>query len=412
MTSPFRHGREFSAKLRELLQRSAALSAMTPEHWDALAEAYGDVVYSEALYRLARLELTPEQARPKLLALMAHQRKLSEALGRSVSLLTATCDYFTEVEPMVREPVLVEVRLLQQKEEYALRDELTGLLNRRSFNQELPREMERFQRFGQCFTLLMLDLDHFKEFNDAYGHSAGDQALRDVAAMLTQSARLYDRVMRYGGEEFAIILPQTSADEACAVAERVRATVCGHVVRYDGQNLEPVTVSIGLACYPVDGLDMASLVRNADGALYEAKALRNTVRRYHDAKRRHPRYVLSDPLPLTLHGPHGDELAADAMDVSFGGLRCRAAAPVPPQTKLRMVLADATHQVQLPLIAEVRRLTRGRDGEYQLGLSFRLDSVEDQMRLVSLLEGGHPQAAQQPAPAGKSARGPLPPNTH
>ncbi len=411
MTSSFRHGREFSAKLRDLLQRSNALSAMTPEHWDALAESYGDVVYSEAMYRLARLEIPPEEARHKLLGILTHQRQLSGTLGRSVSLLTATCDYFTEVEPMMHEPVLVGVRLLQQKEEYALRDELTGLLNRRSFNLELPREMERFQRFGQCFTLLMLDLDHFKEFNDSYGHSAGDQALRDVAALLTQTARLYDRVMRYGGEEFAILLPQTDADEGGAVAERVRAAVSGHMVIYDGQALEPVTVSIGVACYPVDGLEMKSLVSNADGALYEAKALRNTVCRHHDPKRRHPRYILSDPLPLTLHDPRGGDFPADALDVSFGGLCCRSKTPVRPQTKVRLLLTDAARQVQLPLLAKVRRLSHDDDGTYHMGLSFRLDSLEDQMRLVSLLEGSHSHASTAAAdgataePAGR-------PSTH
>ena len=314
---------------------------------------------------------------------------------------------------MVLEPVLVEVRLLQQKEEFALRDELTGLLNRRSFNQELPREMERFQRFGQCFTLLMLDLDHFKEFNDAYGHSAGDQALRDLGRILCDTARLYDRVVRYGGEEFAVILPQTSSDEAAAVAERIREAVSQHMVHFDGQELGGVTVSIGLACYPVDGLDMDGLVKNADSALYEAKALRNTVRRYRDSKRHHPRYVLSDPLPLTIfggnggqhdgHGGQAEEFAADALDVSFGGLRCRAGKPLAPHTHLRLVLSDAARSVQLPLLAEVRRLSQGHDGAYHMGLSFRLDSVEDQMRLVALLDGHKTQAAPATVGAGSAA---------
>ncbi|OIO01861.1 MAG: hypothetical protein AUJ49_07095 [Desulfovibrionaceae bacterium CG1_02_65_16] len=402
MTSPFRLRREFSAQLKELLQRSATLCTMTAEHWDTLSESFGEEVYSEALYHLARLELPPAEARPRLLAIVAHQRALSEALGRCVSLLTATCDYFTQVEPMVVEPVLVEVRLLQQKEECALRDELTGLLNRRSFNQELPREMERFQRFGQCFTLLMLDLDHFKEFNDAYGHSAGDQALRDLADILSDTARLYDRVMRYGGEEFAVILPQTSPEEAVAVAERIRAAVAGHMVRFDEQELEAVTVSIGLASYPADGLDMAGLVKNADSALYEAKARRNTVRRYHDGQRHHPRFILSDPLPLTIHSQQAGDILADALDVSFGGLCCRAGRPLAPHTRLRLVLSDTACSVELPLLAEVRRMSQGKDGAYHMGLSFRLDSVEDQMRLLTMLDGHKAQPAEarkRPAPS-------------
>ncbi|WP_459854730.1 diguanylate cyclase [Humidesulfovibrio idahonensis] len=387
MTSPFSHRREFSAQLKALLQRSATTCTMTAAHWDTLAEEFGSEVYSEALYRLTRLELEPEDARGRLLAIVDHQRQLSKALGRCVSLLTAACDYFMQVDPMVREPVLVEVRLLQQKEEFAVRDELTGLLNRRSFNQEIPREMERFRRFGQNFSLLMLDLDHFKDFNDAYGHSAGDQALRDVAVILSETARLYDRVIRFGGEEFAIILPQTNGDEALTVAERVREAVSSHRVRFGGQDLDAVTVSIGLACYPKDGLDMDGLVQNADAALYQAKALRNTVLRFHDTKRVHPRYALSDPLPLTIKTQHLGDVAADAWDVSLGGLSCISATGLKPATQLRLVISDAARSITLPLLAEVRRVAAGHGDTFNMGLSFRLENVEDQMKLLALLDG-------------------------
>jgi len=396
MTSPFSHRREFSAQLKALLQRSATTCTMTASHWDTLAEEFGSEVYSEALYRLTRLELEPADARERLHAIVAHQRKLSETLGRCVSLLTAACDYFMQVDPMVREPVLVEVRLLQQKEEFAVRDELTGLLNRRSFNQEIPREMERFRRFGQSFSLLMLDLDHFKDFNDAYGHSAGDQALRDVADILSETARLYDRVMRFGGEEFAIILPQTNAAEALTVAERIREAVATHRVRFGGQDLDAVTVSIGLACYPQDGLDMDGLVQNADAALYEAKALRNTVLRYHDTKRTHPRYVLSDPLPLTLHTQQWGDMQAKVWDVSLGGLGCSSSKALTPATQMRVVISDPARSITLPLLAEVRRMAAGHGNTFNMGLSFRLDNTEDQMKLLALLDGhmGLPASAK------------------
>lgn len=387
MTSPLSHGREFSAQLKALLHQSATTCTMTASHWEVLAEEFGAEVYSEAVYRLARLELPPEEARDLLMSIVEHQRRLSGALGRCVSLLTSTCDYFTQVDPKLHEPVLVEVRLLQQKEECAVRDELTGLLNRRSFNQEVPREMERFRRFGQCFSLLLLDLDHFKDFNDAFGHTAGDQALRDVANILSETARLYDRVMRYGGEEFAILLPQTSGDEAMHVAERIRDAVGRHTVSLNGQKLGTVTVSIGVACYPQDGLDMDGLVSNADEALYQAKDRRNTVLRYRDGNRTHPRYILSDPLELTLHSPQLGDIKADAWDVSLGGIGCLAAAGLAPETRLRLELTDGARAIRLPLVAEVRRLAKGHGGTYHMGLSFQLDNVEDQMKLLSLLDG-------------------------
>jgi diguanylate cyclase (GGDEF)-like protein len=291
------------------------------------------------------------------------------------------------VRPLVRDPILVEVRLLQQKEEGAYRDELTGLFNRRSFNQEVPREMERFRRFGHPFSLLMLDLDHFKTFNDTHGHSAGDQALRDVAHILQTTARLYDRVVRFGGEEFAIILPQATSREAMPMAERIRGAIAKHHVSYAEQDLGALTVSIGVACFPKDALDMPGLVHRADQAMYQAKEERNCVRQYQDTKRNHPRYILSDPLPLRILSQQYGKLQASALDLSLGGLSCCSDAALPPSTILHLVLSDTARSIHLPLQAEVRRVRQMDSNSYQMGLSFRLDQVEDQMKLMSLLEG-------------------------
>lgn len=399
MSLTFRPPNRFPSKLRELLQQSATATAMTEMHWEALGVEHGLEVYSEAMYNLTRLEMSAQEARRSLLAIVNHQQQLRAQLKRDVSLITATCDYFMQVRPLVRDPVLVEVRLLLQKEECAFRDELTGLFNRRSFNQEVPREMESFRRFGHPFSLLMLDLDHFKAFNDTHGHSAGDQALRDVARCLLGTARLYDRVVRYGGEEFAIVLPQTSSEEALIVAERMRSSLELHHMHFAGQDLGALTVSIGLAEFPKHALDMAGLVQTADLALYQAKELRNCVRQYRDLNRMHRRYALSDPLPLQIVTQQRDELQASALDISLGGLSCRADAPLPLATVLRLVLSDAARSIHLPLEAEVRRVRMEQDNSYQLGLSFRLESVEDQMKLMALLEGRLDLSAQ-PHPSG------------
>lgn len=386
MNVPYRPLGNCCVGLKKILQRSSQ-TPIAPEQWEALSYECGQEVYSEALYCLTRLELPPKKARESLFAILEHQSNMSLQLKRNVSLITATSDYFANIQPLVRDPVLVEVRLLQQKEECAFRDDLTGLLNRRSFNQELPREMERFRRFGQVFSLLMLDLDHFKTFNDTHGHLAGDQALCDVARILIDTARLYDRVVRYGGEEFAIILPQTNCDEAMIVAERIRESMERHRMHYAGQDVGVITVSIGLAVFPKDAMDMAGLVQCADLALYQAKELRNCVRRFHDHKRNHRRYSLNTPLPLRMVTEQQDKLEANALDISFGGLSCSSDAPLPTSTLLSLVLSDAAGSIHLPLQAEVRRVRRAQDTSYHLGLSFRLNGVEDQIKLMTLLEG-------------------------
>jgi len=379
--------RDYSAQLKALLQRSASTCTMTAEHWNTLAEAYGDEIYAEAMHHLSRLDMSPAEAKQCLLDVVRHQDAMCAAMGRTVSLLTAMCDYFTQVKPVVRDPVIVEVRLLQQKEDSAYKDELTGLFNRRYFNQELPREMERFRRFGHAFTLLMLDLDHFKNFNDTHGHSAGDQALRDVASILNSSARLYDRVVRYGGEEFAVILPQANEEEALTVAERIREAMQSHRISFAGQDLGNLTVSTGLACFPKDGLDKLSLVQHADLALYQAKEQRNCVRTFRDSQRSHPRYLLSDPMPLSLNLGRLGRLEASARDISFGGMLCESNGTVPDSATLRLELSDETRGIRLPILAQVRRVQDTGTNTYQLGLSFRHDSVEDQMKLLTLMEG-------------------------
>ena len=155
---------------------------------------------------------------------------INSALGRNVGLRIALYDLFVNKHHIMKQPIMLEDVLLEHKEECAFKDSLTGLYNRRYFNQEVPREIERFRRFGIPFSLLMLDLDRFKHFNDNFGHLAGDEALKTVAEVLSNSARIYDRIVRYGGEEFAIILPQASRKEALVSAERIRAAVEWHPI--------------------------------------------------------------------------------------------------------------------------------------------------------------------------------------
>lgn len=161
----------------------------------------------------------------------------------------------------------------------ATTDPLTGLYNRRHFDEELAREMTRAIRRRHLLSLLMVDVDHFKQYNDRYTHVAGDQALRDVAAIMTQETRRGDTVCRFGGEEFAVILPETDEIGALTFAKRMTEAVERH--RFpgaDGARDVRLTISIGTATAPTDARDRRALVHAADLALYRAKALgRNRV---------------------------------------------------------------------------------------------------------------------------------------
>ncbi len=151
-------------------------------------------------------------------------------------------------------------------------DELTGLSNRRGFDDALTMEIERSKRFGQKLGLVLLDLDDFKCINDTYGHPQGDIVLRDVAVVLRETAREIDYPARYGGEEMAILLPETDVEGAERFAERLRERIAGlQIQRSDSGAVLHVTTSCGVASVPDSATDERGLVAAADAALYEAK---------------------------------------------------------------------------------------------------------------------------------------------
>jgi diguanylate cyclase (GGDEF)-like protein/PAS domain S-box-containing protein len=167
---------------------------------------------------------------------------------------------------------LTSIRLKEELRSQAIHDPLTGLHNRRFLEDAFRRELLRAARKRSPVGVLMLDLDHFKAFNDAHGHGAGDALLRAFAVQLRSDIRAEDIACRYGGEEFVVILPDTTSDEALERAEQVRVGLSHLVVDFRGQALASVTVSIGVATAPEHGDAPDPLLRAADAALYAAKA--------------------------------------------------------------------------------------------------------------------------------------------
>jgi diguanylate cyclase (GGDEF)-like protein len=159
----------------------------------------------------------------------------------------------------------------------AARDSLTGMFNRRSFMLELDREIARVRRGGTVLSLAMFDLDHFKDLNDAHGHQAGDEVLRGIAKSMQATIRQPDILGRYGGEEFVLLMPDTDAEMAMRVCERIRAAVQVSGVEWNGRRLS-ITISCGVAAFALHGATADALIAAADAALYEAKrAGRNRV---------------------------------------------------------------------------------------------------------------------------------------
>jgi diguanylate cyclase (GGDEF)-like protein len=145
-------------------------------------------------------------------------------------------------------------------------DSLTGLENHRSLMQRLDEEETRCKRERRSFSVLVGDVDHFKQYNDAFGHPAGDEVLKDISDIMREAARPVDCVARYGGEEFVVLMPDTSAADALELAEHIRARVAAK--KFMGRKM---TLSIGVATFPEDADNAEALISVADEALYQAK---------------------------------------------------------------------------------------------------------------------------------------------
>ncbi len=171
-------------------------------------------------------------------------------------------------------------RKLKRIRDWARIDNLTGLATHGAFKGRLTRELHRADRYRRSLSLIMADVDHFKLYNDTFGHPAGDRLLRLVGRLVAAEVRQVDFGARYGGDEFAIILPETSKVAAGVVAERLRAAIEGHPFpHHQSQPLGQVTVSVGVATFPEDTTTLEKLLEAADRALYQAKADgRNLVR--------------------------------------------------------------------------------------------------------------------------------------
>jgi diguanylate cyclase (GGDEF)-like protein len=172
---------------------------------------------------------------------------------------------------------LVVSRLVGELRRMARRDPLTGLLNRRAIDEALADEAQRARRLASPFAVLMMDVDHFKSVNDEQGHAAGDRALQHLATLLSTQMRDIDRLGRYGGEEFLVLLPATSGEDSAVMAERLRERVASMPMSWEDAMLR-LTISVGVAPWRGDVDDVSAMLARADDALYRAKSAgRNRV---------------------------------------------------------------------------------------------------------------------------------------
>ena len=209
----------------------------------------------------------PERIIEQLSQLNGQLQSLEQALAARDTELERARTELTEARSLVNTQHAALLAANAQLAALATLDGLTGVKNRRAFDERLQEELQRFARHRQALSLLLLDVDQFKPYNDAYGHLAGDDVLRALGRVLQAEARSTDFVARYGGEEFAVILPNTDVGDARRAAERLRRAIAA-----GPWPDRPVTASIGVTTVVAGATDAASLIGAADQALYHSKS--------------------------------------------------------------------------------------------------------------------------------------------
>src|SRR6202795_1085947 len=217
---------------------------------------------------IAHLDLRETQSVEIWDEMLARRRQLTDLIGRQVSLKTALTDVLSS-SGLLRVPILIEYDELKRLELNAVTDPLTGLHNRRLFAETFEKELNRARRYGQPLGLVTLDLHRFKEVNDQHGHPRGDEVLRAAASTLKKALRTSDSAFRIGGDEFALLLPQTDSVQALALSRRV-GTVFGESIAQFQMGVS-VSMSHGVATFPQDGDQADQLIRVADERLYRLK---------------------------------------------------------------------------------------------------------------------------------------------
>ncbi|MHB8756149.1 MAG: diguanylate cyclase domain-containing protein [Candidatus Acidiferrales bacterium] len=221
---------------------------------------------------IARIDLTSAQSLDYWSQILTRRTELSESMGKRVSLKTAMVDVLAATS-FLRVPILMEYEEFKKLQLNAATDALTGLYNRRLFEEYCDKEFNRAKRYGQHLALVLLDLHRLKEVNDRHGHLQGDQILQLAATTLRKNLRASDFAFRIGGDEFALLLPQSDPEQAATLCDRLRT-------HFESESAPlklnvPITIDYGIAVHPQDGDTKETLLRLADERLYQ---LKNTPR--------------------------------------------------------------------------------------------------------------------------------------
>ncbi len=337
-----------------------------------ITENNGDEAYQVLFSVITHLDLSPDQAVDYWQQIITHRNSMSESLGRGVNLRTAICDYFCTINKSMTNPIIIEIRVLEDAL-YSLRyDSLTGLYSRRTFDEVFVREVERANRYSKELSVLFFDLDDFKQVNDMFGHLAGDDALEHVARIVMGEIRTIDIASRYGGEEIVVVLPETEKAAAFVVGERIREKVENMKLNFNDKIIN-LTISGGIATLPLDATDTKGLIANADIAVYKAKEEgKNNIVIYSENRRRFIRVdFITDIHVRELDSQEEiDVVGIKSTDLSTGGILFKSSHSIDMGTQVQLEIPTGMAGEPLLVVGTVVRVENFGSNQFDIGISF------------------------------------------
>lgn len=362
-----------SARLRERILGLTSNGAN-----GVFAEPMGEKkTFADLLETFVHLEFTEQEAVLHWGKILDNMERLSEKLGRPASVYLSLVDYFTNENHALNSPMLVEVHVFRQTERLAMIDGLTGIFNRRYMDMILRKEFNRCDRYGKSLSVCIFDIDNFKSINDSKGHLFGDEVLREIASLIRCALREEDILCRYGGEEFLLILPETDAEGAYTLAERIRTTVKADPFFRDNG----VTFSGGTATYPVAAFDMVSLIEAADRALYQAKYDgKDCIAEATEERRKFGRYPHSWDIEIYHEQSTAPVTGLRTQNVSLGGLQFECLSSFCVDTSMRFKFVSLCDERNVEVPGKITWVKKNKN-RYLYGVSFMETPQEIEIKL-------------------------------
>lgn len=336
---------------------------------DKLALTAGPIVIKRVFGMILGIEAELQDCEKYWSAALKHHRKLCEKMDREVDLTTSFSDYFINFTELLSNPRIIEADKYQDLVTKTITDKLTGLFNRRYFDEAYENQVGRALKYQDCFTVLFLDIDNFKMINDQYGHYAGDCVLQEIAEVIDDVKRDNDTAARYGGEEFVLLLTHTDKDKSLIFAERLRQRVASHSFTLNGETVQ-VTLSGGIASYPENSQDPQLLLPMADKAMYLAKgAGKNRISLYREENRRFQRIAVGEKIKIKkIDFENSEVFHGICQDISVSGANftCSEIFEVGTLVQLEIILRKEKNPIIF--IGKVVRVESTENGVYSIGV--------------------------------------------